>query len=242
MKRILFRLAVPMFCFILTGANAVHALDMTEGEWEIVSETSMTMGGMSMPSIATKATYCLTREEPCPSVEKEKDCKVVDQRISGNKVSWRIVCKDAEGDGEITYGGTTYKGTFRLRTTEGGEAPKKGTAKSRQKKAAGEDEGGETMTMTMKLSGRYLGPCPAGQKSGPTGETAKQVAKGQQAAAQAKQQQAQMLAEQEAIAKKTEAFMKRAVVPAEERGACAQKGCSRTPCTSAVTWSLRISD
>ncbi len=249
MKRILFRVAIPMFCFILAGANAAHALDMREGEWEVVSETSMTMGAMSMPSTATKATYCLTREDPYPEVENEKDCKVVDQKIVGNKVSWRIVCKDAEGDGEITYGGTTYKGTFRFRTTEGVEKPKKGTAKSapkaRPKTGAEEDEGGEPMSMTMKLSGKYLGPCPAGQKSGPTRDTAKQVAKGQQAAAQAKVQAEQARVEGEkrkaeaekqmaeakkkaeenaAQGRKAEEFVKNTVVPPDDPGAYVQDG------------------
>jgi hypothetical protein len=55
------------------------------------------------------------------------------------------------------------------------------------------------------------------------------MAAGQQAAVQAQQLQAEMQAEQAANAKKGEAFMKRAVVPAEEPGACAQKGCTRTP-------------
>jgi len=55
------------------------------------------------------------------------------------------------------------------------------------------------------------------------------MAAGQQAAAQAQQQQAAMQAEQAANAKEGAAFMKRAVVPAGEPGACAQKGCSRTP-------------
>jgi hypothetical protein len=54
------------------------------------------------------------------------------------------------------------------------------------------------------------------------------MAAGQQAAVQAQQLQAEMQAEQAANAKKGEAFMKRAVVPAEEPGACAQKGCTRT--------------
>jgi len=194
---------------LLCAAGAAHSagVDMQEGEWEILSETSMRMGTMSMPAMTSKVTHCLTHDNPVPSSEKEKDCKVMDQKVVGNKVSWRVVCPKGEGEGEITYHGTTYKGFLKMKMVEGGE----------------------TMTMDMKLSGRHLGPCPRGQKSGPTGETAKQMAAGQQAAAQAQQQQAEMQAEQAANAKKGEAFMKRAVVPAEEPGACAQKGCSRTP-------------
>lgn len=211
------RHTVVLFAFILLCAGAIaHSagVDMKEGEWEISSETSMTMGAMSMPPMANKSTYCLTREELVPKSEKDKDCKMVKQKVVGNKVSWHIVCKDSEGEGEITYSGTTYKGTFRMKTVEGGETTKKRTLR---KKTA---EDGETMTMNMKLSGRYLGPCPKGQKSGPTGETAKQMAVANQAVAQGKKQQADMEAQQ----RKAEAFLKKIAVPADEPGACEQEG------------------
>ena len=201
------------------GAARSAGVDMREGEWEIVTETSMTMGAMSMPPMTSKVTHCLTREDPVPKSEKESDCKVLDQKIAGNKVSWRFVCKDSEGEGEITYSGTTYKGSFRMKTAEGGGSTKK---KASRKSSSGD---GEAMTMNMKLSGRYLGPCPKGQKSGPTGETAKQMAAAKQAAAQAEQAQA----EQAAAGRKTEAFIKGVTVPQEERGACAQKGFAPTP-------------
>jgi hypothetical protein len=81
------------------------------------------------------------------------------------------------------------------------------------------------MTMNMKLAGKYLGPCPKGQKSGATGETANQMAKGQAMAAQAKQVQA----EQEALRKKCEEFVKRTAVPAEDPGMCEQDGFTRSP-------------
>lgn len=103
-----------------------------------------------------------------------------------------------EGEWEISYRGTTYKGFFKMKMVEDGQ----------------------TMTMNTKLAGKYLGPCPKGQKSGPTGETAKQAAVAKQAAAQGKKQQADMEAQQ----RKAEAFLKKAAVPAEEPGACEQRG------------------
>lgn len=220
------RQTVVLFAFILLCAGGTAhsaAVDLKDGEWEVTSETSMTMGTMSMPSMTSKVTHCLTRDNPVPASEKEKDCKVVDQKVVGNTVSWRVVCKDGEGEGEITYRGTSYKGTFRMKMVESGETTKKGT--SRKKTA----EDGQTMTMDMKLAGKYLGPCPKGQKSGPTGETAKQMAAANEAVAQGKKQQAQLQAEQAANAKKTEALIQRSVVPEEERGACAQEGFGRTP-------------
>ncbi|MEK7375122.1 MAG: DUF3617 family protein, partial [Thermodesulfobacteriota bacterium] len=215
------RHTVVLFAVILlcAGATAHSAgVDMKEGEWEISSETSMTMGGMSMPPMAGKSTNCLTREDPVPATEKDKDCKIVKQKVTGNKVSWRMECKKGEGEGEISYRGTTYNGFFKMKMVEDGQ----------------------TMTMNMKLAGKYLGPCPKGQKSGPTGETAKQMAVANEAVAQGKKQQAQLQAEQAANAKKGEALIKRSVVPAEERGACAQEGFGRTPECEGKTGDLNL--
>jgi len=211
------RHTVVLFAFILlcAGGTAHSAgVDLKDGEWEVTSETSMTMGTMSMPSMTSKVTHCMTRDNPVPASEKQKDCKVVDQKVVGNKVSWRVVCKDSEGEGEITYRGTTYNGTIKMKTVEGGQT----TGKRTSRKKAAED--GETMTINMKLTGRYLGPCPKGQKSGPTGETAKQMAKGQEMVAQGKKQQAEM----EAQRRKAEEFLKKTTVPADEPGACEQEG------------------
>lgn len=204
------RQTVVLFALVLlcsTGTAHSAGVDMKDGNWEISSETSMKMEGMSMPPMTSKVTYCLTREDPVPKSGKDKECMVVSHKVTGNTVSWRVECKKGEGEGEITYHGTTYKGSMKMKMVEDGE----------------------TMTMDMKMSGRYLGPCPKGQKSGATGETAKQMASGQQAAVQGQKQLAQIQAEQAAIAKKTEALIKRSVVPAEESGACGQAGFGRTP-------------
>jgi len=218
MKNVM-RQAVVLFALILLcAAGTAHpaGVDMKEGEWEISNET--TMEGMPMPPQASKSTYCLTREDLVPKSEKDKECRIVKQKVVGNKVSWRMECKKSEGEGEITYRGATYNGNFRMKMA---------------------DEG-QTMTMNVKLAGKYLGPCPKGQKSGATGETAKQMAAGQQAAAQAKQQQAESQAELAANAKKGEALIKRSVVPSEERGACAQEGFGRTPECEGKTGDLNL--
>jgi hypothetical protein len=204
MKNVVRQTVVLFALILLCAAGTAHSagVDMKEGDWEISSEMSMTMEGMSMPPMTNKSTYCLTREDPVPKSEKDKDCRIVKQKVVGNKVSWRMECKKGEGEGEISYHGTTYNGFFKMKMVEDGQA----------------------MKMDMKLAGKYLGPCPKGQKSGATGETAKQMAAGQQAAAQAKQQQA----EQEALRKKCEEFVKRTAVPAEDPGGCEQVGFTGT--------------
>ena len=136
---------VVLFALILIcAAGSAHSagVDVKEGEWELSHETSMMMGTMSMPATPGKSTYCLTREDLVPKTEKDKDCKIVKHKVVGNTVSWRIECKKSEGEGEITYRGSTYKGNFRMKTMEDGQA----------------------MTMNMKMAGKHLGPCPKGRK------------------------------------------------------------------------------
>jgi hypothetical protein len=202
-------------------------IDMREGEWRISSETSMNMKGMSMPPMVDESTYCLTREDPVPKGKKESECRVVRHRVIGNRVSWRIECKEGEGEGEITYHGTTYKGFFKMKSTGSGE----------------------TMTMDMKLAGKYLGPCPKGQKSGPTGKTAERMkmaeemsargrADAEKGKAQAEQAQAQAKKaheEQLALSRKAEEIVKRTKVPAEDPGSFAQEGFAiKRECTEAL--------
>jgi hypothetical protein len=202
MKRILFRAAIPVFCWLVAGVHPARALEMAEGEWEVVSETSMESKGLSMPPQTSRVTMCLTKEEDVPAMDKE--CKVIRHNVVGNTVSWSVQCGKSEGEGEITYhaSGKSYKGNFRMKTVEDGE----------------------TMAMRMALSGKYLGPCPKGQKSGFTGEMAARQAQAEKGIAQAKQQQA----EQEALRKKCEEFVKQSVVPAEDPAACDQKGYQRS--------------
>ncbi len=143
--KIVVRQTVVLFALVLLcAAGTAHSagVDVKEGEWELSHETSMKMEGMTMPATPGKSTYCLTREDLVPKTEKNKDCRIVKHKVVGNTVSWRMECKKAEGEGEISYRGTTYNGFFKMKMVEDGR----------------------TMTMNMKMSGRYLGPCPKGQK------------------------------------------------------------------------------
>ena len=36
----------------------------------------------------------------------------MNQKVIGNKVTWRMECKKGEGEGEITYRGSTYDGDY----------------------------------------------------------------------------------------------------------------------------------
>ena len=94
------RQTVVLFALILLcAAGTAHpaGVDMKEGEREISTET--TMAGMPMAPSANKSTYCLTRENPVPAGEKDKECRIVKKKVVGNTVSWRMEFKKGEGEG-----------------------------------------------------------------------------------------------------------------------------------------------
>ncbi len=138
-------LVCSMLVFVLGYAGAAEAgVDMQEGNWETTVE--MTMEGMPfpMPPTTYRSTQCLTKKDLVPSTaEKDQKCEVRSRKATGNTVSWTVVCRDAdgtsEGQGEITYSGSTYKGVVRT------------TIRSK--------EAGETVRTTMHMKGKRLGPC-----------------------------------------------------------------------------------
>lgn len=104
--------------FFLSVICAFAGVDMHEGMWEIT--TKMEMPGMQMQMPARKHTQCLTKKNMLKTMvpkeqEQEQECKVKDQKISGNTVSWTMECggKNAiEITGKTTYQGDTLEGTI----------------------------------------------------------------------------------------------------------------------------------
>ncbi len=96
---------------------------------------------MKMPAMSHE--QCLTKEDMIPqSGQKDQgNCTVSDQKTSGDTVSWKVTCKNANiestSDGTITYKGETFNGTINM-TMSGGPM---------------------TMTGTTTITGRYLGSC-----------------------------------------------------------------------------------
>jgi hypothetical protein len=115
---------------------------MSEGKWEHTME--MKMEGMpGVPAMPFTNTQCMTRQDLVPkSSEKDANCTIPEQKITGNKVVWKAKCIEkgsvSESEGEITYSGTTYSGTQRIRITE---------------------KSGQVMNTTMKMKGRRIGDC-----------------------------------------------------------------------------------
>lgn len=112
-----------------------------EGEWE--NTTEMKMEGVSFAIPPVTVRHCVTKENLVPEGSQKGDqCKIKDQRIVGNKVTWSVECvgKDtrSESQGEITYSGDNYKGTVKTKFT---------------------DKTGKTMASTGTMTGRRIGEC-----------------------------------------------------------------------------------
>jgi Protein of unknown function (DUF3617) len=113
-------LATAIAGIVLLGTSAFARVDLHEGLWEIT--TKMEMPGMPMQMPARKHTQCLTKknllETMVPKEQtQEEECKIIDQKISGNTVTWTMKCsgKDAmEATGKNTYHGDTFEGTITM--------------------------------------------------------------------------------------------------------------------------------
>jgi hypothetical protein len=113
---------------------------MKPGLWEI--STSMEIPGVPFKVPPQKVQHCYTKEEVAraegavPSRQQE-DCKVVEHRRVGNKLTWKVVCtgkSKGTGEGELVFkGADAYDGWMRF------------------------DSGGQVMTT--KYSAKRLGDC-----------------------------------------------------------------------------------
>lgn len=133
-----------VICFNASYAKAAP-VDMREGQWEHTMETKIEGLPFEMPAMPFTVTRCVTKDDLVPRTEKnDGKCEILDQKISGNTVKWKVKCKDeagmSEGQGEITYRGESYSGKMSMTTTE---------KKSKQ-----------VMTSNVSMKGRRIGDCP----------------------------------------------------------------------------------
>lgn len=149
MRKNIFCSLIAIAIMLSPAASFSASLDMVDGEWETSFDTQIEGMPFAMPGMSFKIRQCLTKEKAVPKTkEKDENCKIKDMNISGNTVRWVVECSDKDAstlaEGEITYSGTSYKGTMKNTITD-----KKGTV----------------TRMTTKLSGKRLGECKAAEKN-----------------------------------------------------------------------------
>jgi hypothetical protein len=103
---------------VVCAATAYAAApDFKEGEWSVSYQMEVTGMPFQMPPITTKRTMCLDKNNYVPdNSQPGQDCKISDQKVNGNVVTWVMTCRTQEriieGQGKITYEGTRYDGVM----------------------------------------------------------------------------------------------------------------------------------
>lgn len=109
----------------------------TPGQWEVTSK--MTMEGMPMAIPPNTMKYCIKPEDAQkidkqiamgPKGQPNKDCKMVDQSVSGDTVKFHMRCEGQHATdvaGEMTYSGTTYQGKVTINADGGPQGKMKMT-------------------------------------------------------------------------------------------------------------------
>lgn len=115
-------LAKSGLCAILLVFFSVASFAEPGYMWETTVEVSamgMTMPPQTMQNCQPKQW----REPPAQEKDRDNDCKVLDFKQSGSKMSWKMKCEGKHpvtGTGEITFQGETrYSGVVRMSMAEG---------------------------------------------------------------------------------------------------------------------------
>ena len=139
------RLATVAFCALFAASLLAQDL-MKPGRWE--TTTQMDMPGLPVKMPEMKATSCVTPDQaknPGGTVQNatwrgrgrgNDNCKTSDQKVDGNKVTWKIACTGADamtGEGEMVFSGDSYAGKMTMSMAQG--------------------------QMTMQYSGKRIGEC-----------------------------------------------------------------------------------
>lgn len=128
-----------VWCGTLKAADP----NMKDGLWEITTKTEMKGIPGNIPPTVMK--QCLTKKDNVPQQDKSKNpnCKMTENKLSGNTVTWTMLCKEKDGStmeskGQMTYKGDTFDGNSVM------------TMK---------DKAGKSQQITSKMNGKRLGPC-----------------------------------------------------------------------------------
>jgi len=125
---------------VFAGVTTAQAdIDVKEGLWEISNHIEMS--GMPIKLPDTTITQCIDKTKIIPKTDDKinKYCKVIDQKVDGDTVSWKMECKNnMESEGSVTYHGETFEGSITTKM----EVPNMGV-----------------MTMTITATGKRIGEC-----------------------------------------------------------------------------------
>ncbi|NTV13201.1 MAG: DUF3617 family protein [Desulfobulbaceae bacterium] len=120
---------------LLSAGPAAAAEPKNGAEWEI--KTTMEMPGLPFALPPTVIRQCLEEKAVPYQGKKDEKCSTVYKNISGNTLSWQVVCDGKDGKmemtGESTYSGDSMDSQIKMKSKNG--------------------------DMSMHMTGKKLGPC-----------------------------------------------------------------------------------
>jgi hypothetical protein len=123
----------------------IATAQIKEGLWEITTKAEMK--GMPAQMPATTMRTCISNKDMVPKPSSAQgtgqECKMKEQKITGDRVTYSMECTGKGGTITETAGRMTYKGDVL-----DGESTT--TVKM---------QGQKTMEMSAKITGKYVGPC-----------------------------------------------------------------------------------
>lgn len=134
--------AYPAYALFFAMAVAAAPAALAQGaddQWEIASKMEMPGMPMSMPAQVTKVCVGKNAKDD-EFIPKQGDCKVIDSKRTGNKLTYKMTCAGAEPstvEGEALFGTGTYEGKMRMTMTKSNQS------------------------MQMTYSGKRIGGCTA---------------------------------------------------------------------------------
>lgn len=140
--------------------------------WEVTSQMSMERMPMAMPAQTQRVCAAKDWKEPPGPKDDRHKCETTDFTTTGATVNWKVRCAGPPamtGEGEITrQGSDAYSGLMRFTSPDG--------------------------IMTMKLNGRRVGECDAGENKRQVAKLQAQVTRQQQDSAAAQTEMCRQLA------------------------------------------------
>jgi hypothetical protein len=144
-----------MLVVVTMTAAAAAQTAVKPGRWEFSSQlqlpsaaqlppgVSLPPGVQAQPGGGTSATHtsCIDPDKAVPT-DPRQGCKIDSMKRSAGTITWSTTCTSQQGtirsEGVAHYHGNTMDGTMTTHVPTGA---------------------GQSMTNTMKITGRYLGPC-----------------------------------------------------------------------------------
>ena len=114
------KLSLATFAALFTAA----AFAAPGTYWEVNTKTEMPGMPMVMPPTTQKVCIGTGSENQPRTAQNDKNCKMTDLKVSGNKTTWKMTCNHngdvMNGEGQQTTSADSFQGTMRMIGKSGG--------------------------------------------------------------------------------------------------------------------------